>query len=136
MASVWIALAFFICFIFIVLFIPLSSAYMPLSLPHNMEPSYSYHNHTGFQSGISLCCSGTKPDAYGFRWRFYEGPPIDCENDDLYTCLSVLSITQLAFHLQCLLLPSIRYDLRHDTVYVSCIQYHPLLILNNIAVFL
>jgi hypothetical protein len=31
------------------------------------------------QSGISLCCSGTKADCYGFRWRMYEGPPIDCE---------------------------------------------------------
>lgn len=31
------------------------------------------------QSGISLCCSGTKPDAYGFKWRFYEGPAIDCK---------------------------------------------------------
>ncbi len=31
------------------------------------------------QSGISLCCSGTKADCYGFRWRMYEGPPIDCK---------------------------------------------------------
>ena len=101
---------------------------MPLSLPYNMEPYYSYHYHTCFQSGISLCCSGTKPDAYGFRWRFYEGPPIDCENENFYTCLSVLSITQQAFHLQCLLL-FIRIDLRR-----LCIP-HKLLMLNDIAVF-
>ena len=25
------------------------------------------------QSGISLCCKGVKPDAFGFKWRFYEG---------------------------------------------------------------
>lgn len=30
------------------------------------------------QSGISLCTSGLRPDCYGFRWRIYEGPPIDC----------------------------------------------------------
>jgi hypothetical protein len=32
------------------------------------------------QSGISLCCTGSKPDCYGFKWRIYEGPPIDCKN--------------------------------------------------------
>jgi hypothetical protein len=31
------------------------------------------------QSGISLCLTGTKPDAYGFKWRYYEGPKIDCK---------------------------------------------------------
>lgn len=30
------------------------------------------------QSGISLCTSGIRPDCYGFRWRIYEGPQIDC----------------------------------------------------------
>ena len=25
------------------------------------------------QSGISLCCKGLKPDAFGFKWRFFEG---------------------------------------------------------------
>jgi hypothetical protein len=30
------------------------------------------------QSGISLVCSGKIKDSYGFKWRFYEGPPIDC----------------------------------------------------------
>lgn len=28
------------------------------------------------QSGISLCCKGIKPDAFGFKWRFYEGMQI------------------------------------------------------------
>ena len=31
------------------------------------------------QGGISQCCSGIKPDAYGFKWRFYEGPQLDCK---------------------------------------------------------
>jgi hypothetical protein len=31
------------------------------------------------QSGISLCTSGLRTDCYGFRWRIYEGPPIDCK---------------------------------------------------------
>lgn len=31
------------------------------------------------QSGISLCTNGQKTDANGFRWRSYDGPPIDCE---------------------------------------------------------
>merc|ERR1712023_81749 len=26
------------------------------------------------QSGISLCCSGIKPDAYGFKWRVCDDP--------------------------------------------------------------
>lgn len=42
-----------------------------------------------FQSGISLCCSGTKPDAYGFKWRFYEGPSIDCK----ITCTQTVAHT-------------------------------------------
>ena len=29
------------------------------------------------QGGISLCCSGNKADCAGFKWRFYEGLPID-----------------------------------------------------------
>jgi hypothetical protein len=29
------------------------------------------------QAGISLCCSGRKVDAYGFKWRFYDGPLLD-----------------------------------------------------------
>lgn len=33
------------------------------------------------QAGISLCCSGKLADAYGFRWRFYEGPSIDCKRN-------------------------------------------------------
>ena len=35
------------------------------------------------QSGISLCTSGLRPDCYGFRWRIYEGPPIDCKTQKL-----------------------------------------------------
>lgn len=31
------------------------------------------------QSGISLCLTGAKSDAYGFKWRYYVGPRIDCE---------------------------------------------------------
>ena len=31
------------------------------------------------QGGISLCCTGTKPDAYGFLWRFYVGRHSDCK---------------------------------------------------------
>lgn len=30
------------------------------------------------QAQISLCCSGKQAEAYGFRWRIYEGPPVDC----------------------------------------------------------
>lgn len=29
--------------------------------------------------GISQCCNGRYPHANGYRWRFYEGPPIDCK---------------------------------------------------------
>jgi hypothetical protein len=29
------------------------------------------------QSGISLCCTKKQPDAYGFRFSFYKGPPLD-----------------------------------------------------------
>lgn len=31
------------------------------------------------QSGISLCTNGLKSEANGFRWRSYDGPPIDCK---------------------------------------------------------
>lgn len=31
------------------------------------------------QSGISQCLTGVKTDCYGFRWRYYSGPPIDCK---------------------------------------------------------
>ena len=30
------------------------------------------------QGGISQCCNGLKSEAYNFKWRWYEGPPIDC----------------------------------------------------------
>jgi hypothetical protein len=30
-------------------------------------------------AGISLCCSGKSQESFGFRWKFYEGPPIDWE---------------------------------------------------------
>jgi len=39
------------------------------------------------QSGISLCCKGKKVDAYGFKWRFYDGR-------------SLLSCPYLPFHTQ------------------------------------
>lgn len=29
-------------------------------------------------AGISLCCSGKTKESFGFRWRLYEGPAIDC----------------------------------------------------------
>ena len=58
---------------------------------------FPFNCRIAFQSGISLCCSGTKPDAYGFRWRFYEGPPIDCENKTFCTCLSDFPNIQLSF---------------------------------------
>jgi hypothetical protein len=32
------------------------------------------------QGGISQCCNGVKADVYNFRWRWYEGPPIDCKS--------------------------------------------------------
>ena len=48
------------------------------------------------QSGISLCCSGTKPDAYGFKWRFYEGPMFDWDFIEPYqTPLEVLQEMQI-----------------------------------------
>ncbi len=31
------------------------------------------------QSGISLCLNGLKSESYGFKWKWYEGPPIDCK---------------------------------------------------------
>ena len=31
------------------------------------------------QSGISLCLNGLKSESYGFKWRTYEGIPIDCK---------------------------------------------------------
>ena len=36
------------------------------------------------QSGISLCCGNQKTDAYGFKWQFYEGPPVDWEAIEPY----------------------------------------------------
>jgi hypothetical protein len=30
------------------------------------------------QSGISLCLNGLKQDSYGFKWKLYEGNPIEC----------------------------------------------------------
>jgi hypothetical protein len=39
------------------------------------------------QSGISLCLTGAKPDAYGFKWRYYVGPRIDCKLSIL--CMSM-----------------------------------------------
>ena len=36
------------------------------------------------QSGISLCCTGVKPDVCGFRWRFYVGSTDDCKCFVLY----------------------------------------------------
>lgn len=32
------------------------------------------------QGGISQCCNGLKTEAYNFKWRWYEGPPIDCKS--------------------------------------------------------
>ena len=32
------------------------------------------------QGGISQCINGLRNSCYGFRWRSYEGPPIDCKN--------------------------------------------------------
>jgi hypothetical protein len=31
------------------------------------------------QGGISQCCTGIKTEAYNFKWRYYEGPMIDCK---------------------------------------------------------
>lgn len=31
------------------------------------------------QSGISQCLTNVKTDCYGFRWRYYNGPAVDCE---------------------------------------------------------
>lgn len=31
------------------------------------------------QSGISQCLTTAKTDCYGFRWRYYLGPPVDCK---------------------------------------------------------
>eukprot|EP00597_Dinobryon_sp_UTEXLB2267_P015929 CAMPEP_0170128380 /NCGR_PEP_ID=MMETSP0020_2-20130122/21138_1 /TAXON_ID=98059 /ORGANISM="Dinobryon sp., Strain UTEXLB2267" /LENGTH=1040 /DNA_ID=CAMNT_0010362293 /DNA_START=759 /DNA_END=3880 /DNA_ORIENTATION=+ len=48
------------------------------------------------QSGISLVTSGIRPDCYGFRWRIYEGPPIDFEAiKDRQTPLSELKKMQI-----------------------------------------
>jgi hypothetical protein len=44
------------------------------------------------QAGISQCCSGVKPDSYGFKWRFYDGPTIDCKsNYNTHTPLVIFS---------------------------------------------
>ena len=59
--------------------------YSPHSLLFSILCFFSTPFLPTFQSGISLCCSGTKPDAYGFKWRFYEGPSIDCENTHILT---------------------------------------------------
>ena len=31
------------------------------------------------QGGISQCMNGLRQSCYGFRWRAYDGPPLDCE---------------------------------------------------------
>lgn len=31
------------------------------------------------QSGISQCLNNIKPDCYGFKWRWYAGPSLDCK---------------------------------------------------------
>lgn len=33
----------------------------------------------GTQALISSCCRGVRDSAYGFGWRVYEGPPINCK---------------------------------------------------------
>jgi hypothetical protein len=30
-------------------------------------------------ASIALCCRGTQSHAYGYKWRYYQGPPIDWE---------------------------------------------------------
>lgn len=31
------------------------------------------------QGGISTCCNNKQDEFMGFKWRFYDGPPIDCK---------------------------------------------------------
>ena len=49
------------------------------------------------QSGISLCTSGLRPDCYGFRWRIYEGPPIDCNLIHFYLFIFMNHFPSLFF---------------------------------------
>jgi hypothetical protein len=49
------------------------------------------------QAGLSQCCSGVKPDAYGFKWRFYEGPAINCKFE-LQLFLLIFYFTFLLFY--------------------------------------
>jgi hypothetical protein len=30
------------------------------------------------RGGIAKCCKNERKSSYGFIWRLYEGPPIDC----------------------------------------------------------
>lgn len=34
---------------------------------------------------ISLCCTKKKESAYGFKWKYYKGPPTTFEGDDATT---------------------------------------------------
>jgi len=47
------------------------------------------------QSGISLCCSGTKDDCYGFKWRFASDREVEPFPDQLST-EELLKIRQLS----------------------------------------
>jgi hypothetical protein len=40
---------------------------------------------------ISKCCQNKEDSSHGFRWRYYEGPPIDCNKLDIYYLLLVKS---------------------------------------------
>ena len=31
------------------------------------------------QGGISTCCNNKQDEFMGFKWRFYDGPPLDCK---------------------------------------------------------
>lgn len=42
------------------------------------------------QSSISQCLQGKRNDCFGFKWRFYEGPPIDCKPN-----IMLFSFTQI-----------------------------------------
>ena len=34
--------------------------------------------------GISACCRNLQQKSSGFKWRFYEGPPIDCKSTTMF----------------------------------------------------